>query len=130
MVERGADGKFWMTIEDFKLHFSNFSVCMTVDDYKYSYVSLTQEGNGLNDMNCLSFEIKKKGEYTFSAIQRDDREFPIDSDYGYSPTKMCLAKGNSLDELMIKKGKFFLWKRDSNLCFDNLEPGKYFLFVQ
>ena len=66
------EGLFWMSYTDMCHYFSRVQICNINDDYKYSFMKVSQERGSYSLMRLM---VSQDGEYTISVSQKDERCF-------------------------------------------------------
>lgn len=125
-------GLFWMSYSDMCHYFSRIQICNINDDYKYSFMKVSQERGSYSLMRLM---VSQDGEYTISVSQKDERCFDRHSEYDYSNCRIIVLRieedSDSLDGLKVKYMQGVSgWDRESHVQFENLPKGEYFVYCE
>lgn len=95
-MEKGNDGVFFMTFDDYRTYFHSFEVCYYDVEARYSALKV----NSLpSDVTLIKFEVEEEGIYYLSLNQISYRYFAPTENYDYSPLSIDIVRvdGESSD---------------------------------
>ncbi|CAD8195841.1 unnamed protein product [Paramecium octaurelia] len=121
------DGIFFMCVEDFRKHFENVFIGFCNPYFKFSQITIQCQKK---KSSYILLNIKKDGEYYFSAYQKSQRMFRQQSkdlqvQYDYSEMRLILSKMNKNNSIQP-----LTYKTETDMSFNiygRLQKGQYIL---
>jgi len=94
--DKGDDGVFWMTIEDFLEGFEDFGICKIHPNFYFNYIPLHLTMKQSEEVLAVAINIPTAGKYYFSVDQEDVRLHQQQyEDYQYCYVRLLIAKVES-----------------------------------
>jgi Calpain family cysteine protease len=122
-ADKGDDGIFWMSWEDFTTGFQTVGICKIQPNFYWNYIQLNPKIQEDACYQGVLIDIKTAGKYYFSVEQEDSRIYSLNEDsYEYAYVRLTISK---VDSNQLKFVNCNLDQQRSVSVNCNMNPGRY-----